>query len=585
MNLTQQATPSLILLLAAVASAQSLPPIYAGTPVKLVASRIAAELPRNTFLENIAIAADGTAYINSHLDGRILRMAAGAAPQPWAQVEGKIAGIAERRGGGFVVSGWTKEEKAALFLADKTGKTSLLGLIEGGMFPNGVAAWKGEEFFVADSYRGVIYLAHAASGKISVWLADDQLKRANEGNPTPGVNGLKVVGGFLYASNTARQKLMKIAIGRDGKPGAITVVSTPNNLDDFALDAAGNLYATTHVYNRVVKVAPDGSSTVIADAGSGVTGCTALAFGRGPADRDQLYVVTNGGMSLPPAGGIETAKVVALDLKKTIASKGNQMESTFTPLSINSQANRVAVLKTGQGPAVVIVHGIGGHKEDWQGVMASLASRHTVYAIDMIGFGGSSKDAAEITVAMQAEAIGSLLEAEHLQKVSLIGNSVGGWVAATFAARHPERIERLVLVDAAGFKAMFEGPSPVNFYPETVEDMQKLLSYVFYSPSTHSAEFAGKALAGLNQSGDKAAAAAVFKGLFPSARLEELMPSIKAQTLVVWGAQDKLFPPQVADLVSGGIAGARKVLIENAGHFPQLDNPARFQEVIAEFLH
>ena len=316
MSFLQRSSYWPLLLVVFSARAQQLPPIYAKTPVQLVSSRTLAELPLNTFLENISIAADGTAYINSHLDGRIYRMTSGSAPQAWAQVEGKVAGIAQRRDGGFLVSGWTKDEKAALFAIDNSGKSSLLSLIEGGIFPNGVAAWKSDQFFVADSYRGAIYLANGITGKSTVWLEDDRLRRADTSNPTPGVNGLKVFGGFLYASNTARQQLFKIAIGRDGKPGAITLVSSPNNLDDFALDAAGNPYGTTHVYNSVVKVAPDGTSTVIADASSGVTGCTALAFGRASGDRHQLYVVTNGGMSLPPPGGVESAKIVTLDLKQ-----------------------------------------------------------------------------------------------------------------------------------------------------------------------------------------------------------------------------------------------------------------------------
>lgn len=568
------------------ASAQTLPPIYANTPYRPVASRILKELPRNTFLENIAIAKDGTAFITSYLDGRVLRMMPGGEVTPWAQVEGKLAGIAVRSDGGLLLSGWTKEEKAALFEVDAKGKARLLTLIEGGMFPNGITAWKDGQFFVADSYRGAIYLVDGKTGQCRVWMEDEKLRRESAENPTPGLNGLKVFGGNLYASNTARQQLLRIAIDRQGQPAGVSVVSSTNNLDDFAIDGAGNIYATTHVYNSVVKVAPDGKTEVIANEAAGMAGSTALAFGRRAEDRDRLYVVTNGGMSLPPAGGVQTAKIVELDLKKKSiqAKKGTGMEHSIETVSVTSKGNRVAALKSGQGPAVVIVHGIGGHKEDWKPVMATLSSQHTVYAIDMIGFGGSSKEASEILIEMQADAVGALLEAEGVTRASIVGNSVGGWVAATFAARHPERVAKLVLVDAAGFKAMFEGPSPVNFYPETVSDMQKLLSFVTYDAQKHTAEFAAKALEGLNQSGDRVAAGAVFKGLFASPRLEELMPKIQAPTLVVWGAQDKLFPPGIADLVSGGIAGSKKVLIGEAGHFPQLDNPAGFQAVVGEFL-
>jgi pimeloyl-ACP methyl ester carboxylesterase len=76
----------------------------------------------------------------------------------------------------------------------------------------------------------------------------------------------------------------------------------------------------------------------------------------------------------------------------------------------------------------------------------------------------------------------------------------------------------------------------------------------------------------------------VFAGLFTSTRLEELMPLISAPTLVVWGAEDRLFPPALADMVAGSIAGAEKVLIPAAGHFPQIDNLDGFLGPVQAFL-
>jgi pimeloyl-ACP methyl ester carboxylesterase len=286
----------------------------------------------------------------------------------------------------------------------------------------------------------------------------------------------------------------------------------------------------------------------------GLTACTAPGTSINPTPLSGATVISNTPTSAPRAATLQVA------------------------------GQTVAYLKQGSGPAVVIVHGIGGRKEDWQATMATLAGKRTVYAVDMIGFGGSSKTGADITIRSQVEAVRALLDAEGVAKASLIGNSVGGWVTATFASVYPARTDKLVLVDAAGFKAMFEGPSPVNFYPDTVADMRKLLSYVLVSPATQTQEFAERALAGLNASGDKLAAEAVFKGMFASPRLEEVMPGISAPTLVLWGAQDKLFPPAIADLVTGNIRGAKKLLIDNAGHFPQLDNPAAFHKAVTDFL-
>lgn len=259
--------------------------------------------------------------------------------------------------------------------------------------------------------------------------------------------------------------------------------------------------------------------------------------------------------------------------------KGNPVMST-----ISVGQHELAYTKSGSGPAVVVIHGIGGHKEDWAGLASALADQHTVYAVDMLGFGGSSKTGPQITIADQVTAVVALLDAEKVVKADLVGNSVGGWVAASFAAAHPARTNRLVLVDAAGFKAMFEGEPPVDFYPTTEEATANLLAHVRHDPAARTPEKVREALAAVQASGDAHAAAAVGQGMFVSPRLEEAADQVKAPTLILWGAEDRLFPPQVADLVAGHIKGARKILIPAASHFPQLDNPAAFNGAVADFL-
>jgi len=263
--------------------------------------------------------------------------------------------------------------------------------------------------------------------------------------------------------------------------------------------------------------------------------------------------------------------------------------ATESPMTTSQQildfdGKQLAYLKTGTGPAVIVVHGIGGHKEDFAGLSASLAATNTVYAVDMLGFGGSSKDGEAITIADQVAAIVALMQKEGLAKTDLVGNSVGGWVAATFAATHPDMVDRLVLVDAAGFKAMFEGDAPVNFYPQTVEEMTKLLSYVRFTPDTQTEAYATAALAASQATGDVQAAAAVGKGMYVSERLEDVCDRIAAPTLVLWGAEDKLFPAAIADLVVGHTKGSTKQIIPNASHFPHLDNPDAFNAAVAAFL-
>jgi pimeloyl-ACP methyl ester carboxylesterase len=266
------------------------------------------------------------------------------------------------------------------------------------------------------------------------------------------------------------------------------------------------------------------------------------------------------------------------------------MSSSREPQSLTFDAlgQSVAYLKEGSGPALVIVHGLGGHKEDFKAVIQILSSHYTVYAFDMLGFGASSRTAPSVGPGAQADVIQALLEHEHLRKASVMGNSAGAWAAATFAAKYPGSINKLILSDAAGLKATLSGPPPVNFAPDTVADMQKLLQTVIASDFAHSTEFAAQALAQFKASGEAASLGKLFGDFSkPDNKdkvLDDVLPDVKAPTLVVWGAQDALFPPALADVVVGGVKGSHKELIPNSSHFPQIDNPKGLSAAVAKFL-
>ncbi len=259
---------------------------------------------------------------------------------------------------------------------------------------------------------------------------------------------------------------------------------------------------------------------------------------------------------------------------------------TTAPASLTLAAgpDTLAYLKTGSGPALVIVHGVGGHKEDWQAVMAAFADRFTVYAIDMLGFGGSSRDAGKLDIGTQADAIKALLDHEGLTQAHLLGNSVGGWVTATFAAKYPAAAATLIVVDPAGFAAMFEGEPPVNLFPDDVGQMKHLLSYVLFSDFAHTDAFAERAFAALDASRERTIVPRLWPGLLGSAKLEEVLPGVTARTRVIWGREDKLFPVALAPYIASLAPGATLEVIERASHFPQVDNPTDFVAAVGRAL-
>jgi sugar lactone lactonase YvrE len=309
-----------LMLIAGNDKAQQLPPIFADTPKQIVAARTIAEFPVNTFLENVVADKKGVLFVNSYEDGKVYRVTTAGAKTEFAQIPGKVAGIAFDRQGNLIISGVTNEKKAAVFRVDKLGKVETLATIDDAVFLNGVAYLNGDKFLIADSYKGAIWEFDAKTKTAAIWLADDSLARANTNNPTPAVNGLKIYKNNLYATNTQNQKIFRIPIASNGTARKPELFADKINGDDFAFDENGNLFVTTHVYNNVVRVAPDGKMTIIAAEDESVTGDTALVFGRG-RDRNAIFVVTNGGMSNPPAGGVQTAKIVRLEVKASGAKR------------------------------------------------------------------------------------------------------------------------------------------------------------------------------------------------------------------------------------------------------------------------
>ena len=266
-----------------------------------------------------------------------------------------------------------------------------------------------------------------------------------------------------------------------------------------------------------------------------------------------------------------------------LAKEQPSMTAAATKI-LNVEGKKLAYLEMGAGPAVVIIHGVGGHKEDWKGVAAALSATHHVFAIDMLGFGESSKTGEDLSMPVQAAAIKALLESHGIAKADIVGNSVGGWVATTFAATYPDHVRKLIIIDAAGFKAMFEGPPPVNFDPNNAEEMQKLIDFTINGPVAKTPGLAQHAFEAYVSSGEKAITATWGKSLYASTRLEALFPKVKAPTLVLWGADDKLFPSVLCSAFSAQIPGSTCHMIPGAGHFPQIDQPDATIKAIADFL-
>lgn len=308
-----------------------LPAIFDHTPEEIVSAEVVAEFPINTFLENIAISTrnsegtdvQGSIFVTSYEEGKIYRVTSSGERGEFAHINGNVSGIVVEQSGNLLVAASVDGKTPTILRIDLTGAVEHLVTLPDAIFLNGMTHLEGDRYLVADSYKGAIWEVDTDTRNVRIWIQSTLLARSDTSNPFPAVNGIKLYNNFLFASNTQRQLLIRIPLAKNGTPGVPEVFLSNVNLDDFAFDVRGNLYGTTHVYNSVIRISPEKQITTIAKAEQGLTGSTALAFGRGGSDypqgelrsdRTSLYVTTNGGMSLPLPTGVEPAKVVRLDI-------------------------------------------------------------------------------------------------------------------------------------------------------------------------------------------------------------------------------------------------------------------------------
>lgn len=242
----------------------------------------------------------------------------------------------------------------------------------------------------------------------------------------------------------------------------------------------------------------------------------------------------------------------------------------------------------GSGPVLVLVHGLGsGKAEDWGRVVVPLSQKYRVIALDQVGFGHSDKPLLDYRIQTYVDFLNEFLLELKVQKASLMGESLGGWISALYAVEasggaHLVPVEKLVLVDAAGLKQ--DKPIP-NLNPSTLADMRKLMEEVFYDTSWLSDEMLHTIFTDKLAKHDGYTVHSILTGpALSSERLDARLAEIHVPTLVVWGKQDSLLPMASGERYAAGIPGAKLVSFDQCGHVPPVEKTTEFVSAVEAFL-
>ena len=268
---------------------------------------------------------------------------------------------------------------------------------------------------------------------------------------------------------------------------------------------------------------------------------------------------------------------------------------------VRVQERLVNVIDIGQGPVVIFLHGLSGCWQNWLATIPELARDHRVIAIDLPGFGASQMPAETITIPGYARMLEDLFEVLAVDRATVVGNSMGGFVAADFAIRSPGRVERLVLVASAGLSMelmlnernhglrarienlLFFGlgrlASRSDIVVRSPRLRRALLLLAVAYPERLAAPLVAEQVNGAGKPGFDDGVAAMAR--YP---IRDRLGEIDCPTLIVWGELDRLVPLRDAAEFEWLIRDARKIVYEDTGHAVMLESPERFNRDLRAFV-
>ena len=266
----------------------------------------------------------------------------------------------------------------------------------------------------------------------------------------------------------------------------------------------------------------------------------------------------------------------------------------------------------GNGPPLVLVHGLGSSAAvEFYYNLEPLAAHHRVFAIDLPGFGRSDKPVLEYTIDLFVRAVSDLMAGEGIERAAVMGVSMGGRVALGLALDSPEKVERLVLVDALGVGAPRRvlaysilltrglGELTLRGTARALRQMNPAVIRRFWGwylkrPNRVASIWSDERIANhgtlLATPEYRAAYLSALRSIAGMRQLrngvvvEDRLPELRMPTLLIWGGHDHIFPASHAEAAKHRIPNGRLEIFDDSGHTPQMEEPDRFNRLVLDFL-
>ncbi|PWT88001.1 MAG: hypothetical protein C5B55_13870 [Blastocatellia bacterium] len=248
---------------------------------------------------------------------------------------------------------------------------------------------------------------------------------------------------------------------------------------------------------------------------------------------------------------------------------------------------KIHYVEAGSGPTVILLHGLGGSSQVWQLNINPLAEKFHVFVPDQIGFGKSDKPLVNYRIRTYVDFLDQFCKQLKIERASLVGSSLGGWIAAAYTLAFPDRVDKLVLEDAAGYAPPkdFDLNSLYGLNPSTREGMKFLVGKVFYNKIYTSDAAIDQAIAFRMSAGDGYTINSLIESMIRGEDfLDSTVKMIKRPTLIVWGRQDGLVLLADGERFNKDIIGSKLLIFDQCGHVPNVEKAMEFNSAVLKFI-
>ncbi len=278
--------------------------------------------------------------------------------------------------------------------------------------------------------------------------------------------------------------------------------------------------------------------------------------------------------------------------------RGWQIRYTYIRPAKNHQSN----------PPVMLLHGFGGSIGHWRHNLEVLGEQHTVYALDMLGFGASEKAAANYSIKLWAEQVYEFWKVFIRQPVVLVGNSTGSLISLAVAANHPEMVQSLVMMSlpdpsleqeaipdllrpiVSAIKNLVASPlllKPLFHFVRQPKMVRRWAGIAYAKPEAITDELVEILATPPQDQGSTRAFTALFKatiGTDFSPSVKKILPKLTIPMLLIWGQKDRFIPPALASQFASYNKNLQLLKLEDVGHCPHDESPELINQVILDWI-